>query len=284
MSIQVDNSRQGILKRLREKVARGEPIIGGGAGTGLSAKSEEQGGIDLIIIYNSGRFRMAGRGSSAGLMPYGNANQIVKEMAYEVLPVVKHTPVLAGVCGTDPFMIPRLFLKDLRELGFAGIQNFPTVGLWAGEMRQTLEETGMSYQLEVDVVQLAHEMDLLTTPYVFNEDEGKRMTRAGADIVVAHMGTTSGGAIGAKTTKTLASSAERIASIVDACKSVRDDVIMLCHGGPIAEADDAQFIMDRVPGISGFYGASSVERLPTEVAIAEQIRRFRKCTLPRANR
>jgi predicted TIM-barrel enzyme len=284
MSIQVDNSRQGILKRLREKVARGEPIIGGGAGTGLSAKSEEQGGIDLIIIYNSGRFRMAGRGSSAGLMPYGNANQIVKEMAYEVLPVVKHTPVLAGVCGTDPFMIPRLFLKDLRELGFAGIQNFPTVGLWAGEMRQTLEETGMSYQLEVDVVQLAHEMDLLTTPYVFNEDEGKRMTCAGADIVVAHMGTTSGGAIGAKTTKTLASSAERIASIVDACKSVRDDVIMLCHGGPIAEADDAQFIMDRVPGISGFYGASSVERLPTEVAIAEQIRRFRKCTLPKANR
>ena len=176
----VDNSRKGILKRFRDKIASGEPIIGGGAGTGLSAKSEEAGGIDLIVIYNSGRFRMAGRGSTAGLMPYGNANQIVKEMAYEVLPVVKHTPVLAGVCGTDPFMMPRLFLKELKELGFSGIQNFPTVGLWEGEMRQTLEETGMSYQLEVDIVALANEMDMLTTPYVFNEDEAKRMTRAGS--------------------------------------------------------------------------------------------------------
>jgi predicted TIM-barrel enzyme len=193
-----DNSREGILRRFRDKIARCEPIIGGGAGTGLSAKAEEAGGIDLIIIYNSGRFRMAGRGSSAGLMPYGNANQIVKEMAFEILPVVKETPVLAGVCATDPFMIPRLFLRDLKELGFSGIQNFPTVGLWEGEMRQTLEETGMSYQLEVDCIALAHEMNLLTTPYVFNAEEARRMTRAGADIVVAHMGTTSGGMIGAQ--------------------------------------------------------------------------------------
>jgi predicted TIM-barrel enzyme len=280
----VDNTRQGILERFRDKIARGEPIIGGGAGTGLSAKSEEAGGIDLIIIYNSGRFRMAGRGSSAGLMPYGNANQIVKEMAYEVLPVVKHTPVLAGVCGTDPFMIPRLFLKELAELGFAGIQNFPTVGLWSGEMRQTLEETGMSYQLEVDVVALAREMDLLTTPYVFNEDEARRMTKAGADIVVAHMGTTSGGTIGARTTKTLASCVERIKAIVDACKGVREDVIMLCHGGPIAEPEDAQYVMDKVEGIAGFYGASSAERLPAETAIADQIRKFKRCTLPKASR
>ncbi len=275
-----DNSRVGILKRFREKIARGEAIIGGGAGTGLSAKSEEAGGIDLIIIYNSGRYRMAGRGSSAGLMPYGNANQIVKEMAFEVLPVVKHTPVLAGVCGTDPFMIPRLFLKELKELGFAGIQNFPTVGLWEGEMRQTLEETGMSYQLEVDIVALAHEMDLLTTPYVFNDDEARRMTRAGADIVVAHMGTTSGGSIGAKTTKTLASSADRIKSMIDVCKAEREDVIVMCHGGPIAEPDDAQYILDHVPGLAGFYGASSAERLPAEAAIADQIRKFKRCTLP----
>ncbi len=271
----IDNSRQGILKRFREKIARGEPIIGGGAGTGLSAKSEEAGGIDLIIVYNSGRFRMAGRGSSAGLMPYGNANQIVKEMALEVLPVVKHTPVLAGVCGTDPFMIPRLFLKELRELGFSGIQNFPTVGLWTGEMRQTLEETGMSYKLEVDCVALAREMDMLTTPYVFNEEEAKMMTRAGADIVVAHMGATTGGMIGAKTAKSMGSCVERIKGIVDACKSVRDEVIVLCHGGPIAEPEDAQQVMDQVEGIDGFYGASSMERLPAEAAITAQIRKFK---------
>lgn len=284
MSTTVDNSREAILARFRQKIDKGEPIIGGGAGTGLSAKAEEAGGIDLIIIYNSGRFRMAGRGSSAGLMPYGNANQIVKEMAYEVLPVVKHTPVLAGVCGTDPFMIPRLFLKELRELGFAGIQNFPTVGLWSGEMRQTLEETGMSYQLEVDVVALAREMDMLTTPYVFNEDEARRMTKAGADIVVAHMGTTSGGTIGARTTKSLASCVERIKVLVDACKSVRDDVIVLCHGGPIAEPEDAQFVMNHVEGIAGFYGASSAERLPAELAIADQIRKFKSCSLPAGTR
>jgi predicted TIM-barrel enzyme len=276
----VDNSRQGILKRFREQIARGEPVIGGGAGTGLSAKCEEAGGIDLIIIYNSGRFRMAGRGSSAGLMPYGNANQIVKEMAFEVLPVVKRTPVLAGVCGTDPFMIPRLFIKELRELGFSGIQNFPTVGLWGGEMRQSLEETGMSYQLEVDVVRLAREMDLLTTPYAFNPDEARRMTEAGADVVVAHMGVTTGGMIGAQSAKTLESCTGRIQEMVDACKSVREDVIMLCHGGPIAEPEDAQFIIDRVKGIDGFYGASSVERLPTEIAITNQIRKFKSVALP----
>jgi predicted TIM-barrel enzyme len=276
----VDNSRQGILKRFREQIARGEPVIGGGAGTGLSAKCEEAGGIDLIIIYNSGRFRMAGRGSSAGLMPYGNANQIVKEMAFEVLPVVRKTPVLAGVCGTDPFMIPKLFLKELRELGFSGIQNFPTVGLWGGEMRQSLEETGMSYQLEVDVVRLAREMDLLTTPYAFNPDEARRMTEAGADIVVAHMGVTTGGLIGAQSAKTLESCVGRIQEMVDACKSVREDVIMLCHGGPIAEPEDAQFIIDRVKGIDGFYGASSVERLPTEIAITNQIRKFKSVALP----
>jgi predicted TIM-barrel enzyme len=278
----VDNSRQGILRRFREQIARGEPIIGGGAGTGLSAKCEEAGGIDLIIIYNSGRFRMAGRGSSAGLMPYGNANQIVKEMAYEVLPVVKKTPVLAGVCGTDPFMIPRLFLKELRELGFSGIQNFPTVGLWGGEMRQSLEETGMSYQLEVDVVRLAREMDLLTTPYAFDVDEARRMTEAGADIVVAHMGVTTGGMIGATTAKTLDSCVPRIQEMVDACKAVREDVIMLCHGGPIAEPEDAAHVIDRVKGIDGFYGASSVERLPTEIAITNQIRRFKGVRLPAA--
>lgn len=269
-----DNTRTGVLKRLRDKIARGEPIIGGGAGTGLSAKSEEAGGIDLIIVYNSGRFRMAGRGSSAGLMPYGNANQIVKEMAYEILPVVKRTPVLAGVCGTDPFMIPRLFLQELKTLGFAGVQNFPTVGLWSGEMRQTLEETGMSYQLEVDLIALARELELLTTPYVFDEDEARRMTRAGADIVVAHMGTTSGGAIGARTTKSMGQTVERIRAIVAAAKEERGDVICLCHGGPIAEPEDAQQVIDAIPGVDGFYGASSMERLPAETAITGQIRKF----------
>ena len=278
--MKTDNSRAAILQRFRGKIARGEPIIGGGAGTGLSAKAEEAGGIDLIIIYNSGRFRMAGRGSSAGLMPYGNANQIVKEMAFEVLPVVKKTPVLAGVCGTDPFMMPRLFLKELKELGFSGIQNFPTVGLISGELRLTLEETGMSYQLEVDCVALAREMEMLTTPYVFNEEEARMMTRAGADIVVAHMGTTTGGTIGVKTAPSLDNCVERIKAMVDAAKSVRDDVIMLCHGGPIAEPADAQYVMNHVQGIDGFYGASSAERLPAEKAIAEQIRSFGALRLP----
>jgi len=274
-------TRQQILTRFRQQIARGEPIIGGGAGTGISAKCEETGGIDLIIIYNSGRYRMAGRGSTAGLLAYGNANQIVKEMAYEVLPVVKHTPVLAGVNGTDPFMMPRLFLQELKELGFAGVQNFPTVGLIDGQFRQTLEETGMSYRLEVDFIALAREMDLLTTPYVFNTDEARLMTQAGADIVVAHMGCTTGGTIGVQTTTPLDECVERIQAIVDAVKSIRSDVIMLCHGGPIAEPDDAQYIIDRVPSIDGFYGASSMERLPVEVALTGQIRKFKSLRLPK---
>src|SRR5262247_3791400 len=230
-SVKVDNSRQAILKRFREKIARGEPIIGGGAGTGLSAKCEEAGGIDLLIVYNSGRYRMAGRGPTAGLMAYGNANQMVKEMGFEVLPVVERTPVLAGVCGTDPFMLPELFLRELSELGFAGIQNFPTVGLIEGRLRETLEETGMSYQLEVDVTALAREMDLLTTPYVFNLDEAKRMTAAGADIVVAHMGCTSGGTIGAKTVSPLDQCVKDVQAIVDTVKGIRSDALVLCHGG-----------------------------------------------------
>lgn len=278
---QVDNSRAAILKRFRAQIARGEPIIGGGAGTGISAKSEEAGGIDLIIVYNSGRYRMAGRGSTAGLMPYGNANQIVKEMAYEVLPVVKRTPVLAGVCGTDPFMMPHLFLRELKELGFAGIQNFPTVGLIEGKIRATLEETGMSYQLEVDITALAREMEMLTTPYVFNVDEARRMTEAGADIVVAHMGCTSGGTIGAQTVTPLEECLGPIQEIVDTCKGVREDVILLCHGGPIATPEDAAFIIDRVRGIDGFYGASSTERFPTEVAIKKQIEAFKAIRLPK---
>jgi len=277
---QNDNSRAGILKRFRAQIARGEPIIGGGAGTGISAKSEEAGGIDLLILYNSGRYRMAGRGSTAGLMPYGNANQIVKEMAFEVIPVVEHTPVLAGVCGTDPFMMPHLFLNELVELGFAGIQNFPTVGLFEGRIRETLEETGMGYGLEVDIVAMAHDMDLLTTPYAFNPDEAARMTEAGADILVAHMGCTSGGTIGAETVNPLDECVTLVQEIVNASKSVRDDVICLCHGGPIAMPPDAEYIIQNVEGIDGFYGASSTERFPTEVAIADQIRKFKSIRLP----
>jgi len=275
-----DLSRPAILKRFRERIKNKEAIIGGGAGTGLSAKSEEAGGIDLLILYNSGRYRMAGRGSTAGLMPYGNANEIVKEMAYEVLPVVKHTPVLAGVCGTDPFMIPHLFLEELKALGFAGIQNFPTVGLFEGRIRETLEETGMSYQLEVDMVAMAKDMDFLTTPYVFNVDEAKRMTEAGADIVVAHMGCTSGGTIGAQTVNPLEECVPLIQEIVDACKEIREDVICLCHGGPIAMPEDARFIIESVRGIDGFYGASSTERFPTEIAIRDQILAFKEIRLP----
>jgi predicted TIM-barrel enzyme len=280
--IQNDNSRSGILTRFRAQIARGEPIIGGGAGTGISAKSEEAGGIDLLILYNSGRYRMAGRGSTAGLMPYGNANQIVKEMAFEVIPVVKHTPVLAGVCGTDPFIMPQLFLDELVSLGFSGIQNFPTVGLIEGRLRATLEETGMGYGLEVDMVRRAHGMDLLTTPYAFNADEARQMTEAGADIVVAHMGCTSGGTIGAETVDPLEDCLGLIEEIVAAAKSVREDVICLCHGGPIAMPPDADFVLQRVEGIDGFYGASSTERFPTEIAIAEQIRAFKALRLPTA--
>ena len=276
----VDNSRSAILARLRERIARGEAIIGGGAGTGISAKSEEAGGIDLLIVYNSGRYRMAGRGSTAGLMPYGNANQIVKEMAFEILPVVKHTPVLAGVCATDPFMMPRLFLEELARLGYAGIQNFPTVGLIEGELRATLEETGMGYDKEVECVALAREMDLLTTPYAFNPAESTAMAKAGADIVVAHMGCTSGGTIGAKSVKTLERCVDLVQAIVDAARSVRKEVLCLCHGGPIAMPEDARFMIEHVRGLDGFYGASSTERLPTEIAIKAQIEEFKRIRLP----
>lgn len=267
-------SRTAILKRLREKVAAGLPIIGGGAGTGLSAKCEEAGGIDLIVIYNSGRYRMAGRGSLAGLMPYGNANEIVKDLGREVLPVVSDTPVLAGVCGTDPFLLRDLFLQELQAMGFAGIQNFPTVGLIDGQFRANLEETGMGFYLEIDCIRAAHDIDLLTTPYAFDAEQAQQLTAAGADIVVAHMGLTSGGSIGATTGKTLDDSVESIRTMVDAAKSERDDVLLLCHGGPIAMPEDAQYIFDRVAGIDGFYGASSMERLPTEVALTAQVRQF----------
>ncbi len=267
-------SRTSILERLRKKISDGLPIIGGGAGTGISAKCEEAGGIDLIVIYNSGRYRMAGRGSLSGVLAYGNANEIVKEMAYEVITAVTHTPVLAGVNGTDPFMLRDHFLRELRDLGFAGIQNFPTVGLIDGLFRANLEETGMGYHLEVEMIAAAHEMDMLTTPYAFNVEEGQLMTEAGADIVVAHMGLTTKGTIGAHTAKTLDDCVEEVKAICNACKSIRDDVITLCHGGPIAEPEDASYILERVPEVDGFYGASSMERLPTEVAITEQIKRF----------
>lgn len=267
-------SRASILKRLREKIASGLPIVGGGAGAGISAKCEEAGGIDLIVIYNSGRYRMAGRGSLSGVLAYGNANEIVKEMAFEVITAVEHTPILAGVNGTDPFMIRDHFLRELKDIGFAGIQNFPTVGLIDGIFRANLEETGMGYHLEVETIAEAHEMDMLTTPYAFNTEEAKLMTEAGADIVVAHMGLTTKGSIGAHTTKTLDDCVEEVKAICDTSKSIREDVITLCHGGPIAEPEDAQYILERVPEVDGFYGASSMERLPTEVAITEQIRKF----------
>jgi predicted TIM-barrel enzyme len=267
-------SRTSILERLRKKIAEGLPLIGGGAGTGISAKCEEAGGIDLIVIYNSGRYRMAGRGSLSGVLAYGNANEIVKEMAYEVITAVEHTPVLAGVNGTDPFMLRDHFLRELKDLGFAGIQNFPTVGLIDGLFRANLEETGMGYHLEVEMIAAAHEMDMLTTPYAFNVEEGQLMTEAGADIVVAHMGLTTKGTIGAHTAKTLDDCVEEVKAICNACKTIRDDVITLCHGGPIAEPEDASYILERVPEVDGFYGASSMERLPTEVAITEQIKRF----------
>ncbi|MDE2723649.1 MAG: phosphoenolpyruvate hydrolase family protein [Gemmatimonadota bacterium] len=267
-------SRTSILERLRKKIADGLPIIGGGAGTGISAKCEEAGGIDLIVIYNSGRYRMAGRGSLSGVLAYGNANEIVKEMAYEVITAVEHTPVLAGVNGTDPFMLRDHFLRELRDLGFAGIQNFPTVGLIDGLFRANLEETGMGYHLEVEMIAAAHEMDMLTTPYAFNVEEGQLMTEAGADIVVAHMGLTTKGTIGAHTAKTLDDCVEEVKAICNACKSIRDDVITLCHGGPIAEPEDASYILERVPEVDGFYGASSMERLPTEAAMMAQVKRF----------
>jgi predicted TIM-barrel enzyme len=256
-------------------IRKGEPIIGGGAGTGLSAKCEEAGGIDLIVIYNSGRYRMAGRGSLAGMLAYGNANDIVLDMAREVLPVVKNTPVLAGVNGTDPFCLFDDFLDRLLALGFAGIQNFPTVGLFDGRMRSNLEETGMGYGLEVDLIRLARHKNMLTTPYAFTVDEAVAMTKAGADILVCHMGLTTGGAIGAETALTLADSTRLITEMIEAARRIRDDIIVLCHGGPIAEPEDAQFILKSCPGCHGFYGASSMERLPTERALIAQTQKFK---------
>jgi predicted TIM-barrel enzyme len=268
-------ARAEILRKFHEMVARGQPIVGGGAGTGISAKAEEAGGIDLIIIYNSGRYRMAGRGSAAGLLAYGNANEIVKEMAVEVLPVVKRTPVLAGVNGTDPFVLMPQFLAKLKAMGFSGVQNFPTIGLFDGVMRVSFEETGMGYGLEVEMIAEAHKLDLLTTPYVFNPDEAVAMTKAGADIIVAHMGVTTGGAIGAKAAKTLEQCVGEIEAIAAAARGVRSDVIVLCHGGPISMPEDAKFVLDRVKGCHGFYGASSMERLPVEVAIKAQVESFK---------
>jgi len=267
-------ARRTIMAGLRRKIAAGQPIVGGGAGTGLSAKCEEAGGIDLIVIYNSGRYRMAGRGSLAGLLAYGNANDIVCEMAREVLPVVKHTPVLAGVNGTDPFLIHDEFLQRLVTLGFSGIQNFPTVGLIDGTFRANLEETGMGYGLEVELVARAHALELLTTPYVFDEEQARAMAAAGADIVVCHLGLTAGGSIGAGTALTLEACVEPIRARAAAARAVKPDVIVLCHGGPIATPEDAAWILMRCPECHGFYGASSMERLPTETAITDTTRRF----------
>lgn len=271
-------ARTTLLERFRAKIEAGRPIIGGGAGTGLSAKCEEAGGIDLIVIYNSGRYRMAGRGSLAGLLAYGNANEIVCEMAHEVLPVVLNTPVLAGVNGTDPFMIPDEFLNRLISLGFSGVQNFPTVGLIDGVFRANLEETGMGYGLEVEMIARARALDLLTTPYVFSEADARAMAGAGADIVVCHLGLTTGGAIGAETALTLADCVTRINQWAAAAHAVKPDAIVLCHGGPIATPEDAQYVLAHCPSCAGFYGASSMERLPTETALTETTRRFVQIT------
>ena len=275
-----DNSRSAILQRLRTKIASGKPIVGGGAGTGISAKCEETGGVDLIVIYNSGRYRMAGRGSLSGLMAYGNANEVVVDMAREVLTAVDSTPVLAGVNGTDPFMLRDPFLRQLKDMGFAGIQNFPTVGLFDGKMRVNLEETGMGYSLEVDLIRAARDLDLLTTPYVFNGEESKRMAEAGADIIVAHMGLTTGGSIGAETAMTLDDAVQEVQAIADAAKSVRDDVLVICHGGPISMPEDAGYVLRNCRGVDGFYGASSMERLPTETALTSQVKAFCEIELP----
>jgi predicted TIM-barrel enzyme len=271
-------TRAAILDRFAEMIERRVPIVGGGAGTGLSAKWEEAGGIDLIVIYNSGRYRMAGRGSLAGLLAYGNANEIVVDMAREVLPVVEHTPVLAGVNGTDPFLLRDVFLCQLRDLGFAGVQNFPTVGLIDGVFRQNLEETGMGYGLEVEMIAAAHRLDLLTTPYVFSAGDAVAMTEAGADIIVCHMGLTTGGSIGAETAKTLDDCVDLIDEWAGAARDVRNDVIVLCHGGPIAEPADAEYVLRRAKVIHGFYGASSMERLPVEQALKQQTEAFKAVT------
>ncbi len=267
--------RSNALQRLQQNIKNHSPIIGAGAGTGISAKFAERGGVDLIIIYNSGRYRMAGRGSLAGMMPYGDANAIVVEMASEVLPVVQNTPVLAGVCGTDPFRLMPVFLRQLQEMGFDGVQNFPTVGLIDGTMRENLEETGMGYGLEVEMIRQAHELDLLTCPYVFTPDEARQMAEAGADVLVPHMGLTTKGSIGAETALTLAEAAQRVQAMRDAAVEINPEIIVLCHGGPIAEPEDAQYILDHTEGISGFFGASSIERLPTEPAIEGQARKFK---------
>ncbi|HZU19895.1 MAG TPA: phosphoenolpyruvate hydrolase family protein [Gaiellaceae bacterium] len=268
-------TRDEALARLRAQVEQRRPIIGAGAGTGLSAKLAEAGGADLIIIYNSGRYRMGGRGSLAGLMPYGDANAIVVDMAREVLPVVKETPVLAGVCGTDPFRLMPVFLDELQRIGFSGVQNFPTVGLVDGTFRVGLEETGMGFGLEVDMIRLAHERHLLTAPYVFVDEQAAAMAEAGADVLVPHMGLTTGGAIGASTARTLDECVPLIQAMHDAAKRVKPDILVLCHGGPIAEPDDAAYVIERTEGIVGFFGASSMERLPTEVAMTENMRRFK---------
>ncbi len=268
--------RQKILEKLRGMMADGVPIVGGGAGTGLSAKCEEAGGIDLIVIYNSGRYRMAGRGSLAGLLAYGDANQIVVDMASEVLPVVKHTPVLAGVNGTDPFRKMDVFLDELKRIGFSGVQNFPTVGLIDGTFRANLEETGMSYGLEIDMIATAHKKDMLTSPYVFNADEAAAMTRAGADIIVCHLGLTTGGSIGAETALKLADCPALVEAWSEAALKVNPEVIVLAHGGPVAMPDDAEFILNNTSNCHGFYGASSMERLPTEIALTEQTRMFKR--------
>ena len=268
-------TREEVLARLRQNIADGLPIIGAGAGTGISAKFEEAGGVDLIVIYNSGRFRMAGRGSLAGTMPYGDANAIVMDMAGEVLTVVEDTPVLAGVCGTDPFRQMDVFLREVAAIGFSGVQNFPTVGLIDGLYRQNLEETGMGYGEEVEMIRTAHEMGLLTTPYAFNPEEGEQMAAAGADIVVAHAGLTTKGAIGATTALTLEESVGFVQAICDAARGVSEEVIVLCHGGPISEPEDAEYVLQNTTGVDGFYGASSMERLPVEVAITEHVKKYK---------
>ncbi len=269
-------TKEQCLQRLRAQLAAGKPIIGGGAGTGISAKCAEAGGIDLIIIYNSGRVRMAGRGSLSGLMPYGDANQIVVDMAREVLPVVRQTPVLAGVCGTDPFRIMKLFLRELQAIGFSGVQNFPTVGLIDGVFRQNLEETEMGFGLEVDMIRQASQLGLLTCPYVFHEEEAQAMAQAGADVLIPHMGLTTKGSIGARTALTLEEAARRVQRLHDAARKVKPDILVLCHGGPIAEPEDAQYVLEHTQGVVGFFGASSIERLPTEVAITGCVRRFKE--------
>ena len=273
------HSRSDILARLRSLIADGVPIVGGGAGTGLSAKCAELGGIDLIIVYNSGRFRMAGRGSLAGLLPYGDANQIVMDMAREVIPVVEHTPVLAGVCGTDPFRVMKRFLLDVKDAGFSGVQNFPTVGLFDGNLRVGLEETGMGFDKEVQMIAAARDLELLTCPYVFTPAEAAWMAKAGADILIPHMGLTTKGAIGAKTAITLEDAAKRVQAMADAATAVNPNILVLCHGGPIAEPDDVRYVLDHTRGVVGFFGASSIERLPTEVAITDCVKQFKALKL-----